>query len=207
MVEIVGDVMRVSLRRLVDLSYPITFGTGLFPQIAEYLRSSQVGSRYAIITDSNVGPIYAGSLENALRQEGLDVNTFTFKFGERNKTMRTSEKLVNQLSRGDYGRDSAILALGGGVVGDIAGFVAAIFARNIPYIQIPTTTIAQFDSSVGGKTALDTSFAKNAVGAFYPPNAVFIDSATLQTLGNREYTSGLAEMVKYTFHWMIALFQ
>ena len=197
MVELDGNTMRVYLKREIDDSYDLVFGTGLFPQIAKDLKKSPIGSRYAIITDSNVGPLHAGSLEEALRREGIPVHTFSFEAGESHKTIDSCMEMMGKMSRMNYGRDSAILALGGGVVGDIAGFMAAIFNRGVPYIQIPTTVLAQADSSIGGKTAVDTDYGKNLVGAFKQPVRVYIDVETLRTLPDREYRSGLAETVKH----------
>src|SRR3989338_1627575 len=198
MVEFKDDnVMRISLRREVDESYSIIFGNELFPQIAEDLRSEPIGSRYAIVTDSNVRELYAEPLEDTLRDRGLEVQTFSFVAGEKNKTIDSCMKVMGEMSHLKYGRDSAILALGGGVVGDMAGFMAAIFNRGIPYVQIPTTVLAQADSSVGGKTAVDTEYGKNLIGAFKQPERVYIDVATLRTLPERQYRAGLAETIKH----------
>ena len=197
MVELNGDTMRVSLKREIDDSYDLVFGINLFPQIAQDLKKSPIGSKYAIITDSNVRPLYAESLEDALRTEGIPAHTFSFEAGEQHKTIDSCMKMMSELSKMKYGRDSAILALGGGVVGDIAGFMAAIFNRGVPYIQIPTTVLAQADSSIGGKTAVDTDYGKNLVGVFKQPVRVYIDVETLRTLPDREYRSGLAETVKH----------
>ena len=192
-----GDGYRISLKRVVDDSYDLVFGTNLFPQIAQDLKKSPIGSKYAIITDSNVGPLYAEALEEALRTEGIPAHTFSFGAGEQHKTIDSCMKMIGEMSGMNYGRDSVILALGGGVVGDIAGFMAYIFNRGVPYIQIPTTVLAQADSSIGGKTAADTDYGKNLVGGFKQPKRVYIDVATLETLPDREYRSGLAETVKH----------
>ena len=189
--------IRISLRRDVDESYDITFGNNLFPIIAQDLKDSRIGERYAIITDSNVKPLYATSLENRLKEVGLTTAVFSFEAGEQNKTIENCMKVIGEMSQLKYGRDVAILALGGGVVGDMAGFMAAIFNRGIPYIQIPTTVLAQADSSIGGKTAVDTEYGKNLVGAFKQPERVYIDIATLTTLSHRDYVSGLAETIKH----------
>lgn len=189
--------MRVSLRREIDESYDLVFGQELFPQIARDLKQKPVGERYAIITDSNVRELYAESLEGRLRGEGLTAAIFSFEAGEPNKTMGNCLRIMGEMSGLKYGRDAAILALGGGVVGDMAGFMASIFNRGIPYIQIPTTLLAQADSSVGGKTAVDTEHGKNLVGAFKQPERVYLDIATLATLTARDYVSGLAETIKH----------
>lgn len=189
--------MRLSLKREVDESYDIIFGNNLFPTISQELTESPVGERYAIITDSNIRSLYADSLEYRLRSMGLAADIFAFEAGEQNKTIETYMKVIGRMSREKYGRDDAILALGGGVVGDMAGYIAATFNRGIPYIQIPTTSLAQADSSIGGKTAIDTEYGKNLVGAFKQPEKVYIDISTLTSQRRREYTSGLAETIKH----------
>ncbi|MFH0956529.1 MAG: 3-dehydroquinate synthase, partial [Candidatus Aenigmatarchaeota archaeon] len=170
---------------------------GLFPQIGEDLKDMKLGSRYAIITDSNVGKLYSEDLRKVLKGNDLNADVFTFKAGERRKTNGTCEKIIDAMSEYGYGRDSAILALGGGVVGDMAGFIAATFNRGVPYIQIPTTLLAQADSSIGGKTAVNTKHGKNLMGAFKQPYKVYIDVSTLKTLPDRDFRSGLAETIKH----------
>lgn len=189
--------MKISLKRKVDESYDVIFGNNLFPKIAQDLKKSPIGERYAIITDSNVRQLYADSLKDNLQNVGLATEIFSFEAGEPNKTIHSCMQVINDMSRLGYSRDVAILALGGGVVGDMAGFIAAIFNRGVPYIQIPTTVLAQADSSVGGKTGVDTEFGKNLVGAFKQPEKVYIDIATLVTLSDKDYSSGLAETIKH----------
>lgn len=197
MVIINENSMRINLESRVDESYDLIFGEDLFPQIARDLKESPLGSRYAIITDSNVRPLYGDSLETALKNEGLNVEIFSFEAGEQNKTIDTCMAIMRDMSKSKYGRDSAILALGGGVVGDMAGFIAAIFNRGVPYVQIPTTLLAQADSSIGGKTAVDTEYGKNLVGVFKQPEGVYIDVVTLKTLSETDYRTGLAETIKH----------
>ena len=192
-----NDQMRVTLKRVIDDSYTIVFGEKLFPRIAFDLKQQPLGERYAIITDSNVEGLYAWQLYAALRKEGIDTTVFSFDAGEENKTIDNCMKIIGQMSKVKYGRDSAILALGGGVVGDMAGFIAAIYNRGVPCLQIPTTLLAQADSSVGGKTAVDTEYGKNLVGGIEQPKGVCIDIATLITLSDRDYSSGLAETIKH----------
>jgi 3-dehydroquinate synthase len=189
--------MRILLKREVDESYDLVFGHNLFSQISSDLKKKPIGEKYAIITDSNVRQLYSHSLEERLSCNGLTASTFSFVAGEQNKTIENAMKIIGEMSKLKYGRDIAILALGGGVVGDLAGFIAAIFNRGVPYIQIPTTLLAQADSSVGGKTAVDTEYGKNLVGAFKQPERVYIDIATLITLSDRDYSSGLAETIKH----------
>lgn len=187
----------VTLPRKPEESYKIHVGEDLFGELAHDLKDSPIGERYAIITDSNVGPLYVDALQNQLNDSGLANGVFLFEAGEPNKTMDNCMQIMGEMSRLGYGREAAIIALGGGVVGDMAGFMAAIFNRGIPYIQVPTTILAQADSSIGGKTAIDTPYGKNLVGAFYQPRAVYIDTATITTLPDRDYISGLAETIKH----------
>lgn len=196
MVEMEGNRMRINLERNIDESYDIVFGEGLFPSIGEELKDMKLG-RYAIITDSNVGKLYGDDLKKVLRGNNVSTELFTFKAGEKSKNIGTCMEIMGEMSKNKYVRDSAILALGGGVVGDMAGFMAAIFNRGVPYIQIPTTVLAQADSSIGGKTAVDTEYGKNLVGAFKQPEKVYIDVSTLNTLPDKEFKSGLAETLKH----------
>lgn len=192
-----NDNQKITIKREIDESYEIIFGDNLFPRIASDLKQTPIGERYAIITDSNVERLYADSLLNALKREELDATIFSFEAGEPNKTMETCMKIVNEMSELKFNRESAIIALGGGVVGDMAGFIAAIFNRGIRYIQIPTTIVAQADSSIGGKTAVNTEYGKNLIGTFKQPTKVYMDITTLFTLSNKDYASGLAETIKH----------
>jgi 3-dehydroquinate synthase len=151
--------------------------------------------RYALITDSNVGPLYAKKVAAKLDPDAMDI--LTIPAGESNKTRDTWSRLTDQMLAKGYGRDAAVIALGGGVVGDLAGFVAATFMRGIPVIQVPTTLLAMIDASIGGKTAVDTPAGKNLVGAFHAPAAVLIDPQVLTTLPLRELRAGFAEALKH----------
>ncbi len=200
MVVVVGNTLRISLESVVNDSYDIVFGENLFPQIAEDLANVRLGSKYAIITDSNVNELYGVALKSALKSAGLKADIFSFEAGERSKNVIVCLGLMKSMRELHYGRDSAIIALGGGVVGDLAGLTAAIHLGGIPYIQVPTTTLAQADSSIGGKTGVDTEDAKNSIRVFKQPAKVYIDVATLETLRERDnmsYVSGLAEAVKH----------
>jgi 3-dehydroquinate synthase len=188
--------MRINLKREIDDSYDIVFSANSFLNIALDLKKSKE-SRYAIITDSNVQSLYGFSLENALNSEGLYCSIFSFKAGEQSKTESTCMNIIGEMSRLKYDRDSTILALGGGVVGDMAGWIAANYLRGIPYIQIPTTVLAQADSSIGGKTAVDTEYGKNLIGSFYQPKKVYIDVKTLETLTEKDFKNGLVETIKH----------
>jgi 3-dehydroquinate synthase len=194
------DGVIINLERKINESYDIIIGSELFPGIAQdlvLLKDESKISKFAIITDSKVGPLHAVRLESCLIEQGLDCRTFSFKAGEKNKNMDTVTRLLNQLGEAKYNRDTLILALGGGVVGDTAGLVAALINRGVPYVQIPTTTLSQADSAVGGKTGVDLPAGKNLVGAFKQPLRVYMDVATLDTLDDRNYRAGLVEVIKH----------
>lgn len=180
-----------------DFSHEIILGRNLFPQIAEYLYTNP-SSKYAIITDSNVQRAgHPTRLLSELNKKGLETQIFVFEAGERNKTVTTWDKVSNDIARAGFGRDSAIIALGGGIVGDLAGFVAATSDRGIVYYQAPTSFLAQVDSSVGGKVAVNTPEGKNKRGTFYFPKRIFIDADTLKTLPDIEYPNGFSEAAKH----------
>lgn len=191
------ETIRIGLKRAIDDSYEIIFGKRLFPKVAEDLKKLRLGARYAVITDSNVHKLYANKLNMALNAEGLNSDVFHFKAGEESKTVQTCIEIVLRMQDNNYSRDCAIIALGGGVTGDLAGFAASIFNRGVPYVQVPTTLLAMSDSSIGGKTAVDTEYGKNLIGSFWQPAKVYIDITTLDTLPGREFASGLAEIIKH----------
>ena len=197
MVNITPDGMRINLVRTVDDSYDLVIGSRLFPRIAAEMKNMNLGVKHAILTDSNVASMYAGTLEKAFENEGLACQTFVSPAGEEYKNLDECKRLYHELAEAKFGRDSVIYALGGGVVGDRAGFISATFLRGVPAVQIPTTTISQADSSVGGKTGVDIPAGKNLVGAFYQPKRVYIDVDTLKTLKADHYVSGLAESIKH----------
>ncbi|HEY6089950.1 MAG TPA: 3-dehydroquinate synthase [Gemmatimonadaceae bacterium] len=170
-------------------------GPGLLSRVGELARTLAPAHRYALITDSNVQSLYANQVEEQFEPGSLEI--FTIPAGESNKTRETWSRITDQMLAKGFGRDSAVIALGGGVVGDLAGFVAATFMRGIPVIQVATTLVAMVDSAMGGKTAVDTPAGKNLVGAFHPPAAVLVDPQLLATLPLRELRAGLAEVVKY----------
>jgi len=173
----------------------IRVAPGLLAKAGAVARELASAHRYAVITDSNVGPLYAEKVLGQLEKGSADV--LTIPAGESNKTRESWARLTDQMLAKKYGRDSAVIALGGGVIGDLAGFVAATFMRGIPVVQIPTTLVAMVDASIGGKTAVDTPAGKNLVGAFHPPTAVLIDPQLLATLPLREMRAGFAEIVKH----------
>ncbi len=189
--------VRIDLVREEDYSYDIVIEEDLLSKIPTDLKKRNLGNRFALITDSNVSNLYGLYLEELLNTSGLQTTRFVFPAGEKRKKLRTCEDLIDKMSSGGFGRDSVVIALGGGVVGDVAGFVASVFNRGVPYVQIPTTLVSQADSSIGGKTGVDTKFGKNLVGLIKQPKIVYIDPSTLRSLAPAEYFSGLAETVKH----------
>lgn len=177
--------------------YEVSVGPGLLARAGEIVRAAAPAHRYAVISDSNVAPIYATRLIAQFGDTGESVPLCTIPAGEASKTRDTWAALTDQLLEAQLGRDSAIIALGGGVVCDIAGFVAATFMRGVPVVHIPTTLLAMIDASIGGKTGVDTQHGKNLVGAFHQPSAVIADPEVLRTLGVEELRSGLAEALKH----------
>jgi len=178
-------------------AYSVVFGAGLRPALIEFLRQEERWCRLAIISDEVVGRLHGEPLRDLLTRAGLQVDLFTFPAGERSKTRETKIHLEDSLLRAGLGRDSAILALGGGVAIDLGGFTAATFMRGIPFVALPTSTLAMVDSSVGGKTGVDTPVGKNLIGAFHPPAAVFADLEYLESLPEPELRAGFAEAIKH----------
>jgi len=185
----------------VDLgsrSYPILIDRGLMARLGQLLTQYCPNvKRVLVITDTNVAPHYLGRVRNSLEQAGLVVGVAKVPAGESSKSLAQAYSLYSACVRAGLERSSAVVALGGGVVGDLAGFVAATYLRGIPFVQVPTTLLAQVDSSVGGKTAVDLPEGKNLVGAFHQPTLVVADLEALATLPRRELLSGLAEVVKH----------
>jgi 3-dehydroquinate synthase len=181
---------------LGDRSYPIWIGEGLLGE-GSLWRSVVAGRQVAVVTNDTVGPLYAERLLATLRQEGLEPILITLPDGEAHKTMAVLGTVFDAMMAHRMERGATVVALGGGVVGDMAGFAAACYQRGVPFVQVPTTLLSQVDSSVGGKTGVNHPLGKNMIGAFYQPQAVFIDMAVLQTLPERELSAGLAEIIKY----------
>lgn len=178
---------------MVALSYPVTVAAGSLDRLPEIVRASTPSHRLVIITDSEVGGRYAGRVAASLG--GVEV--LTIPAGEQHKTRATWAKLTDELLARGFGRDTTLVALGGGVVGDLAGFVAATYMRGVPFVQVPTTLLAMVDASVGGKTGVDTPAGKNLVGSFHQPAAVVIDPLMLETLPIEHLRGGFAEIVKH----------
>lgn len=182
---------------LGDRAYDVLVGPGLIDRAGDHIAPLLRNRRTAIVTDSNVGEHHGERLAAALEHAGVAVDVITVPAGEESKSFEGLASLSDQLLALELDRGDVIVAFGGGVVGDLAGFAAAIYKRGIDFVQIPTTLLAQVDSSVGGKVGVNLPAAKNMVGAFLQPIGVLIDTATLDTLDDREYRSGLAEVVKY----------
>jgi 3-dehydroquinate synthase len=187
----------VALTESRDASYDILIGRGMLARLPASLGAACPASRYAVISDSCVAPLYGEPVVAACRDAALEAQLFAFPAGEGSKTRATWAALSDQLLATHLGRDAAVIALGGGVVGDVAGFVAATYLRGIPYVQVPTTLLAMLDSSIGGKTAVDVPTGKNLVGAFHQPRLVVADLDVLGTLPPPQLAAGMAEAVKH----------
>ena len=182
---------------LGERSYDILIGTGLLAAAGGRI-SEVVGARRAfVVTDSTVAELHLPTLARSLRDAGVEVETLIVPAGEASKSFAEVERLTGELLRCRIERSEPVVALGGGVIGDLAGFAAAVVLRGVPFVQVPTTLLAQVDSSVGGKTGINTPQGKNLVGAFYQPRLVIADVASLATLPKRELLAGYAEVVKY----------
>ncbi len=182
---------------LGERSYDVLVDVGLRGRVGEHLQEVVAPSRVAVITDETVRDLYGGDVVRSLAEAGLESTTVAVPPGEGAKSLPQAGALYPKLLAAGMDRRSAVVALGGGVVGDLAGFVAATYMRGVPYVQVATTLLAMVDSSVGGKVAVDLPEGKNLVGAFHQPRLVLTDPETLRTLPDRELRSGLAEVVKY----------
>lgn len=187
---------RVSVS-LADRSYDIRIKPGLLAEVGSSVASIGLRGKIGVVTNPVVGRLYAPGLLRALRAAGLEPTTIVLPEGERAKTLRSVSTILDALVRARFERGSALLALGGGVIGDLAGFAASIYMRGIPVVQVPTTLVAQVDSSVGGKTGVNHPLGKNLIGTFSQPRLVLVDPETLGTLPPRERVAGLAEVIKY----------
>lgn len=187
---------KLLVKREGDFHYPICFEEN-FSNLAQAMRAEGlVDRKICIVTDSNVGPLYESAVEEVLRKVSSDISVFTFEAGEKNKNLDTVSSLYQTLIQNGLDRKSILVALGGGVVGDLTGFGAATYLRGIDFIQIPTTLLAQVDSSVGGKTGVDFQQYKNMVGAFHQPKLVYMNLSTLTTLPAEQFACGMGEILK-----------
>jgi len=198
--------MRSVIVELGNRSYAIKIANGLLSRLGTECAQLKLGRRCAIITDENVGRHLARAALKSLGASGFAPVLISIPAGEKSKRITMVEECYDQLAAHRLERNSFIIALGGGVVGDLAGFVAATYLRGIPFVQVPTTLLAQVDSSVGGKTGVNLKAGKNLVGVFYQPQLVLCDLDALETLPKREYVSGLAEIIKYGIIYDAILF-
>lgn len=180
---------------LQERRYPILIGSGLLQD--EHRYPVEDGERVMIVSNPTIAQFYLKAVTEALEKRSCVVDHVLLPDGEKYKTLDSLNLIFTKLLQGNHGRDTTIIALGGGVIGDVAGFAAASYQRGVRLIQIPTTLLSQVDSSVGGKTAVNHELGKNMIGAFYQPTAVMIDTLTLNTLPKREVNAGLAEVIKY----------
>jgi 3-dehydroquinate synthase len=177
-----------------DFSYDIFFGEGIAADITSLFALK--GQKTCIISDSNVAPLY---LEKVLAALGGCATSYVFPAGEASKSLDTCADIYNFLAKNEFSKTDALVALGGGICGDVTGFVSSTYLRGIPYFSLPTTLLAQVDSSIGGKCGVNIPYGKNLVGSFYQPRGVIIDTAFLKTLKERDFRDGLAEVIKYGF--------
>ena len=182
---------------LGERSYPIIIEAGCLEMIGDHLAASGKGRKYAVISDSQVAKIHGQRLMGCLEKAGLSAELLVFPQGEASKNLSTVGDLAGRLATSGFDRHDALIALGGGVTGDLTGFLASTYKRGISFIQVPTSLLAQVDSSVGGKTGVDIPQGKNLVGTCYQPEVVFIDLSLLETLPGKELLGGLAEVIKY----------
>jgi 3-dehydroquinate synthase len=182
---------------LGDRSYPIVIGEGILPQLGSALRQVSFPAQVAVVTNPTVQALYADEVLRSLHESGFETSVIVVPDGEEFKNLQTLETVYDALIERGFDRYSGLVALGGGVIGDLTGFAAATFLRGVPFAQVPTTLLSQVDSSVGGKTGINHALGKNLIGAFHQPRHVHIDTATLRTLPRRELNAGMAEVIKY----------
>ncbi|MGE5628037.1 MAG: 3-dehydroquinate synthase [Solirubrobacterales bacterium] len=183
--------------KLKDKEYKIFIKRNISKEIGEFLKINYKAKKVAVITDHNLNNIYGSEFEKLIAENGFETKIISVKPGEESKSLETLKVVYEELSKFKLTREDLILAFGGGVVGDLAGFAASTYLRGIPYIQVPTSLLAQVDSSIGGKVAVDLPWGKNLVGSFYHPEVVFIDPELLRTLEKKFFHDGLAEVIKY----------
>ena len=181
---------------LGERSYPITIAAGLFNEPASFW-PLRAGDQTMLVTNETLAPLYLDKVRRVLEQAGVNVDQVILPDGEQHKSLAVLETVFSALLQKPHGRDTTLIALGGGVIGDLTGFAAACYQRGVRFIQVPTTLLSQVDSSVGGKTAVNHPLGKNMIGAFYQPASVVVDLDCLKTLPPRELSSGLAEVIKY----------
>ncbi len=186
---------------LGERGYAIPIGPGVLSSLPELLVKHEIQEELYIITDTNVHQYYHQTIKDLFNKTDINPVIFTVPAGEKSKSLDVANQLYTQLLENNATRKAAIVAFGGGVVGDLAGFIAATFMRGVPFVQVPTTILSQVDSSVGGKVGINHPLGKNLIGAFYQPEFVLIDPDVLVTLPEREIKAGIAEVIKYSFIW------
>jgi 3-dehydroquinate synthase len=191
--------MKTLRLNLKDNSYNIYFEKNIMLKVGQYLKENYNNKKIAIITDDNLEKLYAEPLNKSIKELGFETKIIAVKPGEVSKSVDTLQEVYKEFSIFKFGRHDLIITLGGGVIGDLGGFAASTYLRGVDYLQVPTSLLAQVDSSIGGKVAVDLPWGKNLVGSFYHPKAVFIDTELLKTLDVRFLHDGLAEVIKYGF--------
>ena len=189
--------LKVNLDKKTLSSYEISIGKGFLDRVMLLIAKNHKAARYVIVTDSNVNRLYGQTVQDGMERAGLKASVIEIPAGEASKNISVVMDVAGRLLAQGADRETMLVALGGGVVGDLTGFIASVYMRSVPYIQVPTTLIGQLDSAIGGKTAVDLPQGKNLLGTFYQPCAVFADVNFLDTLPDREFCNGLAEMIKY----------
>ena len=192
---------------LGERSYQILIGFADLDRLGASLQALNLDKHLCLITNTTVGRLYGGRVKSVLADAGYTVSYYEVPDGEEYKTLQSAAAIYDHMVDAGMERDSAVVALGGGVVGDLAGFVAATYMRGVPLVQVPTTLLAQVDSSVGGKVAVNHPRGKNLIGCFYQPRLVFADLQTLGTLPEREIRAGMAEVIKYGVIWDVDIFR
>ncbi len=190
---------RVELKKVVDDSYDVQIGKELIPTLVQDMKDGLVGKikKFAVVTDTNVEPLYGTKVLEALRAAGFTTEIFVFPAGEKSKVRKTKEMIEDAMLAKGFRRDCCVVAVGGGVVSDLAGFVAGTFGRGVPFVNYATSLLAAADASIGGKTAVDTELATNLIGLIYQPRKVYVDICTWETLPKEHLINGMAETVKH----------
>lgn len=189
--------MKIVDVRLKDNPYKILIGHRILPQLGMKLKAMNIGQDAVIITHPVIARLHGKALISGFKRAGMTVKVIEVPAGEKSKSAKEAFRVIEQIARHDVMRNIFIVAFGGGVIGDLAGFVASVYKRGVPYVQVPTTFLSQIDSAIGGKVAIDLPVGKNLVGSFYQPKLVYSDTSVLSTLDKRQMRNGLAEAVKY----------
>ena len=189
--------MKIVKVKLKQNPYDIVIGENILPKLGAHIKKLNIGRDAIVITNPIVKKLYGSTITKSLKKSGFSVKVMTVPDGEKSKSVKTCFELIEQVAKYDILKRPFIVAVGGGVIGDLAGYVAAAYKRGIPYVHVPTSFLAQIDSAIGGKVAIDLKVGKNLVGAFYQPKMVYSDIAVLKTLPKRQLKNGMAEAIKY----------